>query len=92
MSLLERYIIARWCYAIGEDYIDDIEYRCIEEKFSFDHILFFRECGVTSYQTEMVKKDKRSILCDDYIQTWQLIHDAETMTTTLKRVNVRKEL
>lgn len=32
MSLLEKYIIARWCYAIGEDYIDDIEYRQIDEK------------------------------------------------------------
>lgn len=32
MDLLEKYIIARWCYAIGEDYIDDIEYRCIDEK------------------------------------------------------------
>lgn len=32
MSLLEKYIIARWCYAIGEDYISDMEYRQIEEQ------------------------------------------------------------
>ena len=32
MTLLEKYIIARWCYAIGEDFIDDIEYKYIEEQ------------------------------------------------------------
>lgn len=32
MTLLEKYIIARWCYAIGEDYIDDVEYKYVEEK------------------------------------------------------------
>lgn len=28
---MDRYIIARWCYAIGEDFVDDIEYKSIEE-------------------------------------------------------------
>lgn len=32
MELLDKYIIARWCYAIGEDFIDDMEYRYIEDK------------------------------------------------------------
>lgn len=32
MDLLDKYIIARWCYAIGEDFIDDMEYRYIEDK------------------------------------------------------------
>jgi hypothetical protein len=31
MSNVDRYIIARWCYAIGEDFIDDIEYRNVED-------------------------------------------------------------
>lgn len=31
MTVLEKYIIARWCYAIGEDYMDDIEYRQVED-------------------------------------------------------------
>lgn len=30
-SNVDKYIIARWCYAIGEDFVDDIEYRDIEE-------------------------------------------------------------
>lgn len=30
MTLLEKYIIARWCYAIGEDFISDMEYQGIE--------------------------------------------------------------
>lgn len=32
MTLREKYILARWCYAVGEDYISDMEYRYIEEK------------------------------------------------------------
>jgi len=32
MDILDKYIVARWCYAIGEPYVDDIEYRYIEEK------------------------------------------------------------
>lgn len=32
MTLLEKYIIARWCYAIGEDFISDMEYKYIEDK------------------------------------------------------------
>lgn len=32
MTLLEKYIIARWCYAVGEDFISDMEYRHIEDE------------------------------------------------------------
>lgn len=30
MDLLDKYIIARWAYAIGVDFIDDVEYRYLE--------------------------------------------------------------
>lgn len=32
MTLREKYIIARWCYGLGEDYISDMEYRQIEDE------------------------------------------------------------
>lgn len=32
MTLEEKYILARWCYAVGENYISDMEYRYIEEQ------------------------------------------------------------
>lgn len=32
MTLEEKYILARWCYAVGEDYISDMEYHYIEEQ------------------------------------------------------------
>ncbi|MBQ2885854.1 MAG: hypothetical protein IJE43_19185 [Alphaproteobacteria bacterium] len=32
MNIIDKYIIARWCYAIGVDYIDDIEYRELEDE------------------------------------------------------------
>jgi len=32
LTLLEKYIIARWCYAIGEETIGDVEYNSIHNK------------------------------------------------------------
>lgn len=32
MDIMDKYVIARWCYAIGEDFVDDVEYRCIEDE------------------------------------------------------------
>lgn len=36
MELLDKYIIARWCYAIGEDFIGDVEYTQIHNKLLED--------------------------------------------------------
>ena len=94
-SIIDKLI--RLTAKITESYAGDIVYDiktleiCVEEEKPFDKILFFREGGVSSYHTEMVKKDNRHILCDDYIQTWQLTHDPATTTTTLNRVTLRKE-
>lgn len=32
MTRLEKYTLSRWCYAIGEDYIGDVEYRDLHEE------------------------------------------------------------
>lgn len=39
MNSQEKYIIARWAYAIGEDYIDDIEYGHLEEEMKANNLL-----------------------------------------------------
>lgn len=36
MTLFERYVLARWCYSIGEDYISDFEYRDIEGRLKVE--------------------------------------------------------
>lgn len=36
MDLLDKYILARWAYAIGVDFIDDIEYRYLENSVKKD--------------------------------------------------------
>ena len=79
------------CYAGDIVYDIDALNRFIEEKYPYDKIFFFREHGVATFNTEMVEKDNRGILCNDYIQTWRLIHDPKTMATMLKRVELRKE-
>ena len=82
---------------ITESYAGDIVYDIntlnsyIEERYPYDKIFFFREHGVATFNTEMVEKDNRRILCDDYIQTWRLIYDPKTTATMLKRVELRKE-
>lgn len=32
MTLQEKYVLARWCYAVGEPYLSDMEYRYIEDR------------------------------------------------------------
>ncbi len=32
MTLEEKYILARWCYAVGEPFISDMEYRYVEDE------------------------------------------------------------
>lgn len=82
---------------ITECYAGDIEYvlsslrRFLDAEYPYDKIIFFRECGVCDYDTSMVKKDERHILCNDYIQTWRLTYDPHTTMTVLKRVELRKE-
>ena len=94
-SVVDKLI--RLAAKITESYASDIVYDInaltafIEEKYPHDKILFFRESGVSTYNTEMVEKDNRGILCSDSIQTWRLTYDPETTTTVLKRVTLRKE-
>lgn len=76
---------------ITERYASDIYYdidslhQCLEEHKPYDRVLFFRESGVwavnVEYLTEFV----------DHIQAWRLTHDPENTSTTLVRVDVRKE-
>ena len=74
---------------ITESYASDIYYdilalyKAINKKEKLDRILFFREDGVTSQNIPIIYYDL------DYLQTWQLIYDAETNITVFKRVHIR---
>ena len=60
-------------------------YNCLEERESYDRVLFFRECGVWTVSVEELDS------MVDNIQSWRLTHDPEAMITTLVRVGIRKE-
>lgn len=93
-SIIDKLI--RLTAKITESYASDIVYDInalfsfIEQKYPHDKIIFFREDGVDAFNTEMVIKDNRHILCNDYIQTWRLTYDPANTTTVLKRVTLSK--
>lgn len=65
----------------------------IKNKESIDKILFFRENGVTTRETNKLTAEFYDglLCCFTPIQTWRLTHNPDTMETKLIRVNVRKE-
>lgn len=81
-----------------ENYASDIVYdaialeAAIKAKEQFDRILFFRENGVTAWQTEMFDVLAYDSILFNWtpIQTWRLTHNPTTMETKLIRVNISK--
>ncbi len=68
MDLLDKYIIARWAYAIGVDFIDDVEYRYLEnavkEKYPTNEYLS-RSWSDDPCPIELLKKYDRMDLYRD---------------------------
>lgn len=57
MSDLEKYIIARWAYAIGEEFINDQEYRVLEDKLRAEgEPLVHKSWSSDECPTELLKK------------------------------------
>ena len=79
---------------ITEAYAGDIYFDikgltcCTEEHEPYDRVLFFREGGVWTVNTNELGEYTDMIT---HIQAWRLVHDPENMTTTLIRVYVTKE-
>ena len=79
-------LAGRYC----ENYASDIYYdidtyvRHIADKVSYDRYLFFRECGVTTFEPDMAGH----IDGTEYIQAWHLTYNAETEEQEFTRVNV----
>lgn len=65
----------------------------VKEKKPLDHLLFFRECGVTTRNVETFDVDAYDsiLLIFTPIQIWRLTHDPSTMETKFIRVDVRKD-
>ena len=84
---------------ITEHFASDIMYdisalnNAVKLKMHHDVLLFFRECGVTTWLvSELDEKAYDAILtCFIPIQTWRLTHNPDAMETKLIRVNVSKE-
>lgn len=79
-------LAGRFC----EHYASDIVYdaksfiSAIESKENYDRVLFFRECGVSTFGVDLLGHIEGT----EYIQAWHLTYDAETEEQELTRVNV----
>ena len=81
-----------------ENYASDIVYDAIalelaiKEGKPFDRILFFRENGVTAWQTEMFDESAYDSVLLNFmpIQTWRLTHDPLTTETKFVKIDICK--
>ena len=90
MIRLAAKVTERWASDIVFD-IGDLS-NAVKEKKPLDHLLFFRECGVTTRNVETFDVDAYDSILFNFtpIQIWRLTHDPSTMETKLIRVDIRK--
>ena len=91
MIRLTAKVTERWASDIVYD-INELT-DAIKNKKSIDEIIFFRENGVFTMETNKLTAERYNDLlcCFTPIQIWRLTHNPCTMETRLIRVNVRKE-
>jgi hypothetical protein len=83
---------------LTEDWASDIIYdienlnNAVANREKHDRLLFFRENGVTTWQTSEMDAHAYDTLLFNWnpIQIWRLTHDPSTMETKLIRVNIFK--
>ena len=91
MIRLTAKVTERWASDIVYD-INELT-DAVKNKKSIDEIIFFRENGVSTMETNKLTAERYNDLlcCFTPIQIWRLTHNPCTMETRLIRVNVRKE-
>ena len=91
MIRLTARVTERWASDIVYD-INELT-DAVKNKKSIDEIIFFRENGVSTMETNRLTAERYNDLlcCFTPIQIWRLTHNPSTMETRLIRVNVRKE-
>ena len=91
MIRLTAKVTERWASDIVYD-INELT-DAVKNKKSIDEIIFFRENGVSTMETNRLTAERYNDLlcCFTPIQIWRLTHNPCTMETRLIRVNVRKE-
>lgn len=96
-SIIDKMI--RLSAKLTESYASDIVYDiedlndAVKEKKPLDHLLFFREYGVTTRNVETFDADAYDSILFNFtpIQIWRLTYDPSTTETKLVRVDVRKD-
>lgn len=87
-------LAAKLTERFASDIVYDIEWLndAVKEKKPLDNLLFFRENGVTTRETNELTTDEYDSLlcCFAFIQVWRLTHNPTTMETKLIRVSIRK--
>ena len=90
MSLMEKYVIARWCYGIGEDFISDMEYRYIEDKIKEqfpDSEYLTRSWSNDPCPTEILEKYNLGHL----IKNISFSHQSESIPSLFTEEEVQRE-
>lgn len=91
MNSQEKYIIARWAYAIGEEYITDIEYDHLESEMKANNLLSeytSRGWSEDPIPTELLKKYK----LDEFIVPVTFTHSTESIESLNTVELVRSKL
>lgn len=87
-------LAAKLTERFASDIVYDIEWLndTVKEKKPLDNLLFFRENGVTTMETNELTTDGYDglLCCFTPIQVWRLTHNPTTMETKLIRVSIRK--
>ncbi len=90
--------LIRLAAKLTEDWASDIIYdieninKAVELREKHDRLLFFREYGVTTRETETFDAHAYDTLLFNWnpIQIWRLTHNPSTMETKLIRVSIYK--
>jgi hypothetical protein len=79
-------LAGRYCERFASDVVYDAKsfISAVENKENYDRVLFFRECGISTFGVDLLG----AIEGTEYIQAWHLTYNAKTEEQELTRVNV----
>lgn len=91
MNNTEKFIIARWAYAIGKDYISDVEYDRLEQEMKSNNLLSeytSRGWSEDPCPYELLKKHN----LDDFIMAAVYTHSTESIESLNSDILVKEKL
>lgn len=90
MKLQDKYILARWCYAVGEPYISDMEYRYLEERMQEEepnNEYLTRSWSDDPCPVELLKANGMEHLIRDV----EFVHKSESIRSIFSEAEYKKQ-